>query len=250
MATDKHDAANNEADNSSGGGVVTCAVCLSDLSDDDNDNDNDNDDDSALGSLPRKAHLPCCFRPRSSDAVCLPCMRTIINMTGTHIGRCPLCRSYVQFASGSSSEGEEGAQTAQLQTRLEKAVPHGRCAMCMQTPRIIVRGGICDACDLGVNNRLRYACTQCERIQVIPHPMWRYMETPTSASTVTWACHGECQTYTTWTVWADDVERIPPEDTPESWGRRERWLADVRAERERRRQEEERGEVEWFCTIA
>jgi hypothetical protein len=47
--------------------------------------------------------------------------------------------------------------------------------------------------------------------------------------TDSWACHQRCDDYTHWRVCKP--EDVPDAETPESWGRREDWLAHVRQTR-------------------
>jgi hypothetical protein len=63
--------------------------------------------------------------------------------------------------------------------------------------------------------------------------MFRYQESPEAFSSVTWACHVACGDYTNWRVLPADASLIPPEHCPESWGRREAWLEQVRLGRRR-----------------
>lgn len=203
---------------------ATCAVCLTAV-----------DDDQASSAASRRAALPCCGRETAVDLVCVGCMHVILQRGGG-VGRCPLCRSWLR-------EGAGGL--------LEVAEPHGKCVLCRQEPRLIVtESGVCDACELGLRHRLRYICIACEGVSRIPHPMWRYATAGVDAPTeVTWACP-RCQDYTFWRVHPDDLERVPADDAPASWGLRERWLADVRREREARRAREDVNEVDWFCRVA
>ena len=63
--------------------------------------------------------------------------------------------------------------------------------------------------------------------------MWRYQENgPTSYGSVTWACHQRCGDYKTWRIVPEDAEAVPPEHCPDSWGRREEWLARIREVRQ------------------
>lgn len=131
------------------------------------------------------------------------------------MGRCPSCRKYLSIdESGAISVTEKQAQ----------------CRMCCQT-KVIVDEGMCDACSLGMRFRLRYECDRCHRVAQIPHPMWRYQASPAEFGSATWACHLGCDDYTHWRVIAEDAAKVPDFDCPESWGRREDWLAAVRRQR-------------------
>jgi hypothetical protein len=68
-------------------------------------------------------------------------------------------------------------------------------------------------------------------VQRIPHPMWRYQPSPTAHGAASWACHVGCHDYTNWRIVPDDVVRIPAQEVPESWGRRDEWLELIRASR-------------------
>ena len=88
---------------------------------------------------------------------------------------------------------------------------------------------------LGLTGRrlgpLRYECDRCHRVQLIAHPMYRYQPDPLTFGTDTWACHAGCGTYTHWRIVADDANRIPPEECPETWGRRDEWIREIREAR-------------------
>jgi hypothetical protein len=123
-----------------------------------------------------------------------------------------------------------------------------RCAVCNQVRPVVARGrgrgqqavALCGACSVGVRQPLRYECQGCGETQRIPHPMYRYQDDgPHAFGNNTWACHsGRCLNqpgnnggFTRWRVVAEDVGRVPPEEAPDSWGRREEWLARVRRQR-------------------
>ena len=63
--------------------------------------------------------------------------------------------------------------------------------------------------------------------------MWTYQESPLTYSRVTWACQ-RCHAQTKWKIYADMIKHIPLQHLPESWGRREEYLAQIRAERRKR----------------
>ncbi|CAK9074501.1 unnamed protein product [Durusdinium trenchii] len=121
----------------------------------------------------------------------------------------------------------------------------GQCQMCRQM-HILVDQGMCEACNLGRRYVFRYECQRCHRLQRIPHPMWRYQATPTDFSSSTWACHQGCGDYTTWRLAPEDVGQVPDMECPESWGRREEWLEQVR----RLRHSGQRPETSPRCVVS
>ena len=179
-------------------GGFSCAVCLEDYPEE------------------ACAELPCCTIPATATTrFCRRCIEIICESAPGGVGRCPNCRSYVRVS-------ETGG--------LETADQMGTCTMCTQL-RVIVesRGPImlCDSCLLGTNHALRYECDGCGRFQRIPHPMWRYQQTPNDFGTDTWFCHVRCHAQTHWRLAMQDAALVPPADTPESWGRQVLTLAHV-----------------------
>lgn len=179
-------------------GGFSCAVCLEDYPEE------------------ACAELPCCTIPATATTrFCRRCLEIICESAPGGVGRCPNCRSYVRVS-------ETGG--------LETADQMGTCTMCTQL-RVIVesRGPImlCDSCLLGTNHALRYECDGCGRFQRIPHPMWRYQQTPNDFGTDTWFCHVRCNAQTHWRLAMQDASLVPPADTPESWGRQVLTLAHV-----------------------
>ena len=92
---------------------------------------------------------------------------------------------------------------------------------------------VCGACSLGIRHPLRYECERCHGVQRIPHPMYRYqVDGPAAFGNNSWFCaRGTCQDFTMWRVHPSDVHRVPADDCPEAWGRREDWFAQVRRQR-------------------
>lgn len=181
--------------------LFTCSICF-------------------LDQLPRTdfIKMPCCYIEGSSTQYCKSCIN-IIAHTGFdgRIGKCPTCSSPYKI--------ENGVVVQSLTTE-------GICSMCLQMKCIVdMDRSFCDACLLGSNYRFKYECDRCHLIQTIPHPMWRYQETPDTFGAVTWACHRRCGDYTHWKIVAEDVTKIPHQLCPESWGMREEWLAAVRNQR-------------------
>ena len=188
--------------------MPACAVCL--------------EEDFATDDL---ASLPCCTIPQTSTTqFCKSCITAIVRDRGgpANVGRCPNCRAYLTI---DQATGE-----------LKQTTEHAECALCRQLRLIVERRGplnICDACSVGIRHRVRYECEGCGLHAAIPHPMWRYQPTPTDFSTETWHCNLRCNSQTRWRVCARDVHRVPADDAPEGWGRREEWLAGVREQRRR-----------------
>ena len=165
-----------------------------------------------------EAIMPCCHNPNSSLKYCTDCISIICE---TPPGRCPTCRSCISYNStnGTVTINEEMNQ----------------CRICRQNRTIVdERRQICEGCLLGRQFCFNYECDGCHRIQKIPHPMWKYQVKPTEMSTETWACNLGCLAQTHWKIISDQVGLIPPEHCPETWGRREEWLAAVREERRAR----------------
>jgi len=162
--------------------------------------------------------MPCCYIEGSSTQYCKSCIE-IIAQTGFdgRIGKCPTCSTSYKI--------ENGVVVQSLMTE-------GICSMCRQMKGIVDKDRrFCDACLLGCNYSFKYECDRCHLIQTIPHPMWRYQETPNTFGTATWACHRRCSDYTHWKIVAEDISNIPHQLCPESWGLREEWLKAVRNQR-------------------
>ena len=178
--------------------AVTCAVCL---------------------EATAFAALPCCAGATDSTTqFCLECLRLLCEHAGG-VGRCPRCRAWI---------GVEGGAVVAREAR-------ATCHVCCQE-RVIVDGDrvVCGACLLGLRYPLRYECDGCGGVQRIGHPMWRYQARgPGEFGESTWACHRRCGTYTHWRVVPGDVGRVPDDDAPESWGRRDEWLDRIRDYRRR-----------------
>jgi len=167
--------------------------------------------------------LPCCTAPAGSTMVyCTRCIEVICEQGPAGTGRCPTCRAFLRVGAAGGFEISDRVET---------------CAVCCQPKTIVgeVRGGhpVCDACLMGLQAPLRYECEGCQAVQTIAHPMYRYQPSPTEFGNDTWACHGRCGTFTRWRIVAADAARVPPEDAPESWGRRDVWLDRVREQRRR-----------------
>jgi hypothetical protein len=178
------------------GGRFTCTICYEDSE--------------------NECIMTCCHREESTMHYCRPCIE-IVSADG--YGRCPSCRSYFTL----SADGE-----ATVVDRIDQ------CRVCRQ-PRVIVdeENKICEPCLLGQTYCFKYSCKECQNGQFIPHPMWTYQETPFAYSSVTWSCQ-QCRAQTKWKIYAEMIKRIPLQHLPESWGRQEEYLAQIRAERQKR----------------
>ena len=178
------------------GGRFTCTICYEDSE--------------------NECIMTCCHREESTMHYCRPCIE-IVSADG--YGRCPSCRSYFTL----SADGE-----ATVVDRIDQ------CRVCRQ-PRVIVdeENKICEPCLLGQTYCFKYSCKECQNGQFIPPPMWTYQETPFAYSSVTWSCQ-QCRAQTKWKIYAEMIKRIPLQHLPESWGRQEEYLAQIRAERQKR----------------
>mmetsp|Transcript_304 Transcript_304/g.336 ORF Transcript_304/g.336 Transcript_304/m.336 type:complete len:241 (+) Transcript_304:273-995(+) len=170
------------------------------------------------------AKLPCCYNSQSSTKYCKACI-IIVCRRASGLGRCPTCCSYIRV--------EEDRDSGDV--KISKADDCEQCRCCSQI-RVIAEQErkLCDACLLGITYAFRYECEGCGIWQVIRHPMWRYMETPTSFSTDTWFCGYRCHDQTHWRIHPNDLRYVPVDDRPESWGQQEEWFALIREERRRR----------------
>ena len=167
------------------------------------------------------AALPCCGAPPvgSSLLYCRRCLEIICEQALGGSGRCPTCRGFLSL----SADGE-----------LEVAQGFESCIVCNQARPVgerIRQGPLCAACGVGVRRPLLYECENGCR-QLIPHPMYRYQEEPSDFGHDTWACRN-CKRQTHWRIEASCLGRVPPDDAPVLWGRRDEWLARVREQRRR-----------------
>ena len=180
--------------------VATCAICYE------------------MFAATDKITMPCCGSPTSTMQYCRRCIDIIVkNGIQSSIGRCPSCRAYFVIREG---------------VPVPQASEPRQCDICCQQKEIADPDrNLCSACLLGSEFRFRYECSRCHRIQKISHPMWLYQPSPMTFTGATWACHVGCGDYTNWRIASDDLERVPPEHCPESWGMRDRWLASIREQR-------------------
>ena len=177
------------------------------------------------------ARLPCCTAPvGSSMRYCQRCVEIICEEGPGGVGRCPTCRSFIRKTpAGGGFECCDAIET---------------CNMCNQPRQIVHRQGdalkVCDACFMGAHQRIRYECERCRCVRHIPHPMYRYQPSAAEFGNNSWFCRrgpggvgGGCDDFTNWRVYPADVHEVPAHDAPDSWGRREDWLARVREQRRR-----------------
>ena len=202
--------------------TTSCAICL--------------DDD--LSAASRAPLMPCCGVAGSSIAYCRRCLEIICERSAGGVGRCPTC-------SGSI------AIDAATRDVIVPIVRRGQCQMCRQSNPLVGTSLLCDACTFGCGNPLRYECDACHNVQRIPHPMYRYQPLPEAFSTATWACHQRCGRQTHWRISPSDVHGVPDADCPAGWGRRDAWLAAVRAQRHREMQAGDVSEVaQRWCSLS
>lgn len=87
-------------------------------------------------------------------------------------------------------------------------------------------------CSVGIRSPLKYECERCNAVSLIPHPMYRYQESPAAFGNNPWFCQ-PCADFTNRRILPSDLPWVPVDDCPESWGRRDEWLARVREQRRR-----------------
>lgn len=176
-----------------GKGDATCCVCL-------------------IENI-RPVTMPCCTVSGSSISYCKRCIEIICQL-GEGVGKCPTCTKAIQI------DGLTGIVT--------NVFKKGKCRICNQPNKDITdfQRSLCARCVEGTGQPLEYECNRCHRTQVIPHPMYTYQTTPEEYSSATWACHRGCNDYTNWKI--IDPQVITDRQAPESWGRRQHFLARVR----------------------
>ena len=184
--------------------LIQCAVCF---------------EEKSKISFPM---LPCCGSGGKEETfsvrVCGSCLVAISNVSSHHLCRCPRCRSWLTIAVTPNATKEE-----EIVTCREVSRDGGKCTMCQQNyDHLVVQYGngygLCNACEFGRTNPLRYSCQRCKREQTISHPMYRYQPSVSEYGGATWACHQGCHDYTTWKIVPRYVSSIPLGDLPESWG--------------------------------
>mmetsp|Transcript_13463 Transcript_13463/g.18433 ORF Transcript_13463/g.18433 Transcript_13463/m.18433 type:complete len:213 (-) Transcript_13463:168-806(-) len=158
--------------------------------------------------------MPCCWREDGTMKFCPVCIKVLCDQSPGQVGRCPVCRAHFRLDPGTG--------------RPQLCQNVGRCQVCCQEDKTIVQNNLCDACHLGTRYKFRYECENCHKFQIIPHPMWRYQERPDAFGNVSWACRARCMTYTKWRIVPHDASKVPPQECPDSWGRREEWIGNIR----------------------
>ena len=160
------------------------------------------------------ARLPCCEVEGCSTIFCIRCIELVCENSPNNVGRCPRCRTQsIQVVNG-------------VVQKIEKA--KAQCRMCRQQ-HFIKAGGLCEGCFEGNRNSLRYRCDGCNRVQTIPHPMYRYQPSPTASGVPTWACYQRCGDQTRWCIIPEDLDKIPMGEAPEAWGLHDNFLEQIRA---------------------
>lgn len=164
--------------------------------------------------------LPCCGAPPpgSTTTYCKRCVEIICENALGGQGRCPTCREFIQVAADGEIRVARGLK---------------QCACCNQARPVAeeIQGQpLCPACAIGVRSPLRYECERCHGLSRIPHPMYRYQVSPAEFGTTPWFCR-QCNDFTNRRILPVDLNRVPHDDCPESWGRRDDWFALVREQR-------------------
>ena len=151
--------------------------------------------------------MPCCGAESSSIKYCDGCIKLMCateeNIVGP-VGGCPVCKKLFEMEF--------------KVTGLKKFEVRGRCVMCCQGNKVLVSSdNLCENCLLGKAHPFKYICNRCGNSQVIPHPMWRYQNSPGEFGSASWACHQQCNDYTLWKIIAADIPKIPAALLPASW---------------------------------
>jgi hypothetical protein len=76
---------------------------------------------------------------------------------------------------------------------------------------------LCASCYEGSEQPLHYFCSKCNQKQRIPHPMYKYQQTPDVHGTASWACHQKCGDYTFWRIDPADIPKLAPGKIPKTW---------------------------------
>jgi len=145
--------------------------------------------------------LPCCGKPDGDILYCKKCLAKIVDQD--NVGKCIICKNSFKL---------EGV-------KIVKNIRTGKCNSCCQH-RTLKGGNYCDPCIVGKNNPLKYICRTCGKKQVIPHPMYRYFKpTYQGYSGSTWYCHQGCNTWRTWKLCPEELDRVPYSEWPTKfWG--------------------------------
>jgi hypothetical protein len=178
------------------------------------------------------AKLPCCGQANETNTfkICSACVVLLTQPTSdgsSRAGRCPCCRSWIVVRAPDGN--------SPLNLDISTVAAAGTCKECNQSNKCLVDDGdVCDACFLGHRNPLLYECDQCHGTQRIPHPMYRYQQTPGDFGKKTWSCEGPCQTFTHWRIRHDQIIQVPIGDSP--W-RENSWITSARQRIEKARRE-------------
>ncbi len=98
-------------------------------------------------------------------------------------------------------------------------LPEGKCKKCEQVCEITcIPSRLCSKCFLGQKYPLSYICKVCSIPQTIHHPMWLYQFDPNQWGDTTWVCRASCSTHTHWKINPIDMDKVPSEHVPYSWG--------------------------------
>lgn len=154
------------------------------------------------------AKLPCCGKEGETLNLCSVCVLVLSKPTARdqeRAGRCPRCRAWIAV-----SRKADDLDIHEIRTG-------GKCSECKQIRKTLVENSVCDACFLGREVPLLYECKECQGVQRIPHPMYRYQETLESFGNVTWTCEGKCDGFSHWRLRQDQASQIPVGDAPASW---------------------------------
>jgi hypothetical protein len=134
-------------------------------------------------------------------------------------GKCPICKKIIM---------KYGCKLWRAEGRC-RMCGHGGMILadverCMVASNEVKLEGYCDNCWICIaypeTYRFEYECNRCGNFQSIPHPMYRYQPTADTFPAVggpTWACHQGCFDYTNWRIKADQADKVPNVDKPESW---------------------------------
>eukprot|EP00569_Conticribra_weissflogii_P011826 CAMPEP_0171376380 /NCGR_PEP_ID=MMETSP0879-20121228/18552_1 /TAXON_ID=67004 /ORGANISM="Thalassiosira weissflogii, Strain CCMP1336" /LENGTH=281 /DNA_ID=CAMNT_0011886189 /DNA_START=19 /DNA_END=860 /DNA_ORIENTATION=- len=176
------------------------------------------------------AIIPCCERDESSVKFCIDCISVLCSRSPLGIGKCPRCNGYIEAICTAQENDRESRGT-----KIIIAKKPLQCRLCQQykapnsfhfigTDLRRPRGrdnhnndnddnngnsvNMCTDCQRGMSNTLHYQCQRCHRIQRIPHPMYRYQNSPLEFGTTSWACHVGCGDYTFWRIVERDLEKV------------------------------------------
>lgn len=159
--------------------------------------------------------FPCCTED-AGVRVCTTCLLVLMTSSSDRryrLGHCPRCKSWIRVRTPLT------VRQPQLEIELiTLEEPVQACKTCNQTKTFFVDDQECDACFLGQRHPLLYECQSCQCAQRIPHPLYRYQESPDAYTSVQWSCLGHaCGKFTYWRLLSDQIRFIPVGDAPASW---------------------------------